>query len=85
MNLTVNSVEKILDYPTLKDIELVYTKSFEQEMEEKQMVLAAELWLEGKGIKVKTDMYGYYRNTWDILKDLGEYLSKNKTGLGDSK
>jgi hypothetical protein len=71
-----NSVDKVSNY-TLKDLELVYTKSFAEEMEEKQMVLTAELWLNGMGIKVKTDMYGYYRSTWDILKDLGEYLSKN--------
>ena len=73
----INSAEKVSNYTTLKDLELVYTKSSAEEMEEKQMVLTAELWLEGRGIKVKTDMYGYYRSTWDILKDLGEYLSKN--------
>jgi hypothetical protein len=76
-----NSVDKVSNY-TLKDLELIYTKSFAEEMEEKQMVLTAELWLEGRGIKVKTDMYGYYRSTWDILKDLGEYLSKNNRCVG---
>lgn len=57
-------------------LDLVYNKTFEEEMEEKQKVAIAEGYLEGLGIKVKTDMYDYYRNTYDILLDLGEYLSK---------
>lgn len=62
---------------TLGEIsDLVYNKTFEEEMEEKQKVAIAECYLEGLGIKVKTDMYDYYRNTYDILLDLGEYLSK---------
>ena len=56
--------------------ELVYSKTFEEEMEEKRKVAIAEGYLEGLGVKVKTDMYDYYRNTYDILLDLGEYLSK---------
>ena len=56
---------------------LTYSKSFEEEMEERAIVATAEAWLEARGIKVKTDLYGYYRNTWDILKDFGEWLSKN--------
>lgn len=56
--------------------ELVYNKTFEEEMEEQRKVSIAEGYLEGLGVKVKTDMYGYYRNTYDILLDLGEYLSK---------
>ena len=54
--------------------ELVYNKTFEEEMEEKRKVSIAEGYLEGLGVKVRTDMYGYYRNTYDILLDLGEYL-----------
>lgn len=57
-------------------LDLIYNKTFEEEMEEKQKVAIAEGYLEGLGIKVKTDMYDYYRNTYDILLDLGEYLSK---------
>lgn len=57
-------------------LDLVYNKTFEEEMEEKQKVDIAESYLEGLGVKVKTDMYDYYRNTYDILLDLGEYLSK---------
>ena len=56
--------------------ELVYSKTYEEEMEEKQKVAIAEDYLENLGVKVRTDMYDYYRNTYDILLDLGEYLSK---------
>lgn len=56
---------------------LAYSKSFEEEMEEHAIVATAETWLEARGIKVKTDLYGYYRNTFDILKDFGKWLSKN--------
>ena len=55
---------------------LEYSKTPEQEREEQLMVATAEGYLENLGIKIKTE-YGYYRNTWDILKDFGEYLSKN--------
>ena len=56
--------------------ELAYSKTPEEEREEQLMVATAEGYLESLGIKVKID-YGYYRNTYDILKDLGEYLAKN--------
>ena len=55
---------------------LEYSKTPEEEREEQLMVATAEGYLESLGIKIKTE-YGYYRNTWDILKDFGEYLSKN--------
>jgi hypothetical protein len=55
---------------------LEYSKTPEEEREEQLMVATAEGYLESLGIKVKTE-YGYYRNTWDILKDFGEYLTKN--------
>ena len=58
--------------------ELAYNKTFEEEMEEKRKVSIAEGYLEGLGVKVRTDMYGYYRNTYDILLDLGEYLDGKK-------
>lgn len=56
--------------------ELVYSKSLEREREEQNMIATAESYLESLGIKVKTE-YGYYRLTSDILKDFGEWLSKN--------
>ena len=59
--------------------ELVYSKTYEEEMEEKRKVAIAEGYLENLGVKVRTDMYDYYRNTYDILLDLGEYLSKKNT------
>ena len=55
---------------------LAYSKTHEEVREEQLMIATAECYLESLGIKVKTE-YGYYRNTWDILKDFGEYLSKN--------
>jgi hypothetical protein len=55
---------------------LEYSKTPEEEQKEKELVAAAEYWLECKGIEIKTN-YGYYRNTYDILKDLGSYLIKN--------
>jgi hypothetical protein len=55
---------------------LEYNKTYEEEREKQLMVATAEGYLESLGIKVKTK-YGYYKNTWDILKDFGEYLSKN--------
>lgn len=57
---------------------LVYNKTFEEEMDEQRQVSLAESYLRSLGIEVKTD-YGYYRNTYDVLKDLGEYWSKHNT------
>ena len=57
---------------------LVYSKTFEEEMDEQRRVSLAENYLRSLGIEVKTD-YGYYRNTYDVLKDLGEYWSKHNT------
>lgn len=56
---------------------LTYSKTPEEEYEEQRNVALAESYLESFGIKVKTDNYGYYRHTYDILLDLGKYLSKN--------
>ena len=66
------------DNITFLDTSISYNKTFEEEMEEKRKVTIAEGYLEGLGVKVRTDMYGYYRNTYDILLDLGEYLSKKQ-------
>jgi 5-enolpyruvylshikimate-3-phosphate synthase len=52
---------------------LEYTKTCKEEQEEQSMVATAEYYLRRFGVETKTD-YGYYRNTYDILKDLGEYL-----------
>ena len=58
------------------DTGLVYSKTPEEELEEQNNVFLAENYLAGLGIQVKTN-YGNYRPTYDILKELGEYLSKN--------
>lgn len=68
---------KIAELTTTNNLpELAYTKTYEEEQKEQLMAATAEEYLESLGIKVKTD-YGYYRNTWDILKDFGTWLSKN--------
>lgn len=67
----------ICDTSNPLDTSLSYSKTPEEEFEEQRKVLLAENYLESLGIKVKTDMYGFYRNTYDILLDLGKYLSKN--------
>lgn len=68
---TINNTSSLLD------CSLRYSKTPEEEFEEQRKVSLAENYLESLGIKVKTDMYGYYRHTYDILLDLGKYLSKN--------
>ena len=55
---------------------LEYSKTPEQEREEQELVAIAESYLESLGIQIKTE-YGFYRNTSDIFKDFGEWLSKN--------
>lgn len=67
----------INDISSLFDNSLTYSKTYEEEFEEQRIVSLAENYLESLGIKVRTDMYGYYRHTYDILLDLGKYLSKN--------
>lgn len=56
--------------------DLVYSKTFEEEMEEKRKIELAISHLEGLGVEVKSE-YGYYRNIYNVLKDLGECLDKN--------
>lgn len=69
--------KEVSESDSLLDNSLSYSKTPEEEFEEQRKVLLAETYLESLGIKVKTDMYGYYRHTYDILLDLGNYLSKN--------
>lgn len=67
----------VTDTVSLSDNSLTYSKTHEEEFEEQRMASLAENYLTSLGIKVRTDMYGYYRDTYDILLDLGKYLSKN--------
>lgn len=53
--------------------DLVYSKTFEEEMEEQRKIELAIGHLEGLGVEVKSE-YGYYRNIYNVLKDLGECL-----------
>lgn len=55
---------------------LEYSKTPEEEREEQLMAATARCYLESLGIQVSTE-YGYYRDTYYILKDFGEWLSKN--------
>lgn len=66
------------DIPSLTDTPLVYSKTYEEEMTEQESVREAEYFLNKLGITVKTN-YGYYRNTYDILKDIGDAILKFKT------
>ena len=55
--------------------ELVYNKTFEEEMEERRKIELAISHLEGLGVEVVSE-YGFYRNIYNVLKDLGECLDK---------
>lgn len=56
--------------------DLVYNKTFEEEMEEKRKLDLAISHLEGLGVEV-VSKYGHYRNIYNVLKDLGECLDRN--------
>lgn len=64
-----------LDNRVFLDTSLTYNKTFEEEMEEQRKIEMAIYHLEKLGVKVKTE-YGYYRNIYNVLKDLGECLDK---------
>ena len=62
----------------LKLGDLVYSKTFEEEKEEKRKLDLAINHLEELGVEVVSE-YGFYRNIYNILKDLGECLDKKNT------
>ena len=67
-------------YPDEKyelDTSLTYNKTFEEEMEEKRKMGLAISHLEALGVEVVSE-YGFYRNIYNVLKDLGECLDKQK-------
>ena len=71
------SSDKYLDRDLKIDLgDLKYSKTFEEEVDELRKINLVISHLENLGVKVKTE-YGYYRSSYDILKDLGEYLDKN--------
>ena len=56
--------------------DLAYNKTFEEEMEEKRKLDLAISHLERLGVEVVSE-YGFYRNIYNVLKDLGECLDRN--------
>lgn len=63
--------------------DLVYNKTFEEEMEEQRKIKLAISHIENFGVKVVSE-YGFYRNIYNILKDLGECLDKKVGKMRDS-
>ena len=59
---------------------LVYNKTFEEEMEEQRKINLAISHLEGLGVEVVSE-YGFYRNIYNVLKDLGECLDNKQKNL----
>ena len=53
-------------------------KSYEEELLEESNVQKVVDFLEEHGIQIKTK-YGYYRDTYDVLKDIGEHWEQIKT------
>ena len=71
------SSDKYLDRSFKMNLEdLVYSKTYEEEMEEKRKIKLAISHLEKLGVEV-VSKYGYYRNIYNVLKDLGECLDRN--------
>lgn len=56
---------------------LIHSKTFEEEINEAANVEAGIQYLEKLGITVKTN-YGYFRNAYDIIHDLGEKIRHEK-------
>lgn len=74
--MSISNIEPVKS-PTLGDLftDLSYNKTFEEEMEEKRKMDLAISHLEGLGVEVVSE-YGFYRNIYNVLKDLGECLDK---------
>lgn len=53
---------------------LEYCKTHEEIMEEIRAIEAAINFLDSFGVEVKTE-HGFYRSTYEILKDLGEHIT----------
>jgi hypothetical protein len=59
------------------DTDLVYNKTYEEEMEEQRKLQLAIDFFESRGVEV-VSKYGHYRNIYNVLKDFGEYLNSQK-------
>lgn len=76
--MSISNIESVKT-PTLGNLfdGLEYNKTFEEEMEEKRKMNLAISHLEGLGVEVVSE-YGFYRNIYNVLKDLGECLDKKQ-------
>ena len=79
--MSISNIEPVKDL-TLGELfgDLVYNKTFEEEMEEKRKMELAISHLEELGVEVVSE-YGFYRNIYNVLKDLGECLDKKQENL----
>lgn len=76
--MNISNIEPVKT-PTLGNLfeSLEYNKTFEEEMEEQRKMNLAISHLEGLGVEVVSE-YGFYRNIYNVLKDLGECLDKKQ-------
>lgn len=63
------------------DTSLCYTKTPEEEIEEQRQIGLAVNFLASYGVQVKSDDGFYYRNIWNVLKELGAELAKREKEL----
>lgn len=80
--MSISNIEPVKTPATLGELfgDLSYNKTFEEEMEEKRKLDLAINHLEGLGVEVVSE-YGFYRNIYNVLKDLGECLDKKQENL----
>lgn len=72
------NIAEVGEIPSLIATSLTYEKTYEEEMAEKKSVQLAEDFLRKLEITVKTN-YGYYRDTYSILKDIGDAIIRSDT------
>lgn len=60
------------------DTSLSYTKTPEEELEEQRQIELAVNFLASYGVQARTDDGFYYRNIWNVLKELGAELAKRE-------
>ena len=60
------------------DTSLSYTKTPEEELEEQRQIDLAVSFLASYGVQAKTDDGFYYRNIWNVLKELGAELARRE-------
>lgn len=60
------------------DTSLSYTKTPEEELEEQRQIELAVNFLASYGVQAKTEDGFYYRNIWNVLKELGAELARRE-------